>query len=120
MIVNGKERAFKLTVGASLAIANICPDGDLERLDEALTGNYAKIINNVVAVILALQKGAEDARALAEPDYTPDYMTADEVLALEPAELKTLERAAISAFKADSKTSIEVDSKKNRRPSGRI
>lgn len=112
MIVHGKERNFKLTVGAALAIANLCPGGDLERLDEVLSGNYAKIINNVVSVVLALQAGAEDARKLDEPDYTPDYMTADELLALEPHEFKAIEQAAIFAYKADITPNVEVTPKK--------
>ena len=113
MIVHGKDRAFRLTVGASLAIANLCPDGDLERLDEALTGTYAKIVNTAVSVVLALQAGAEDARALDDPTYTPDYMTAAELLSLDPAEFKAVQQAAILAYNGDITPSIEVDSKKN-------
>ena len=112
MIISGKDRAFSLTIGASLSIAELCPDGDLERLDEILTGNYAKVIPNVVSVVLALQKGGEDARALADPDYKPDYMTAAELMALTPDEFKAVENAAISAFNADAATSIETTSKK--------
>ena len=112
MIVHGKTRDFKLTIGASLAIAEICPDGDMERLGEVLTGPYHKVMKNAVSVILALQKGYEDARAIDEPGYVPDYMTAEEIMALAPDEFKALEQAAISAFKADLSATVDTEFKK--------
>lgn len=112
MIVHGKERNLKLTIGASLAISEICPDGDLARLEECLTGSYSKVMQNVIHIILALQAGAEDARALDDPGYTPDYMTAAELETLEPDEFKELERAAIVQYKKDTTPTVKTTPKK--------
>lgn len=112
MIVHDKDRRFKLTVGASMKIAELCPDGDMNRLKEVLTGSYASIMKNVVAIILALQAGYEDAKAYDDPTYTPDYMTEEEIATLEPADFQRLETEAIAAYVADSKPTVEVEYKK--------
>lgn len=112
MIVHGKERLFRLTVGASMAIAEICPDGDLERLSEAITGPYTKVLANACKIILALQAGYEDARAYDDPTYTPDYMTMEELQTLEPGDFKALEFEAIAQYTKDSKPSVETVAKK--------
>ena len=42
MKINGTEYGFMLTAGAAVEIAALCPGGDLERFDEALTGKNTK------------------------------------------------------------------------------
>ena len=40
MIIFGKERGFSFTVGASVEIAEMCPDGDLTKIEKFLSGKY--------------------------------------------------------------------------------
>ena len=44
MIINGKDRKFLLTIGASAEISDLCPQGDLARLGEVFNQSYAKQI----------------------------------------------------------------------------
>lgn len=55
--IYGKEYGFMLTAGAAVEIAALCPDGDLDKLSEALNGKdtketvekqyrFAKILND--------------------------------------------------------------------------
>ena len=112
MIVHGKERLFKLTVGASLAIAELCPNGDLDRLSEVLKGSTAQIMSNAVKIIVALQHGYEDARAVDEPGYVPDYMTEAELYAIDMDDFKAFEREAVAVYNGDSSPTVDVESKK--------
>ena len=40
MKIGNKEYGFRLTVGASLQIAKLCPNGDLSRISEAIGTQY--------------------------------------------------------------------------------
>lgn len=114
MLVHGKERKFKLTVGASARVSEFCPDGDIARLEDALKGSYATTMHNIAEMIAALSEGYENARAYEEEGYKPCPLTAPEVLTLSMAELSALQSEALSAFNTDAQTSVDLaPSKKN-------
>lgn len=108
MIIHGTERKFMLTIGASVEVADMCPDGDLSRLGEIFTGSYKKTVETSTKLILALNKGYEDAKAYDCPGYTPVYLTEKEVLSLPSADFKRLQLEAMAAFRADSKSKVEL------------
>ena len=57
MEIFGEEYGFKLTIGASAAIAELCPDGDLARIEEVLDEKrVAKVINFTASFIEAMAK----------------------------------------------------------------
>ena len=60
MIINGKERKFFLTVGASCAIAELCPDGDIAKIGELFRGRYSKNMTSVAKFIAAMNRGYEE------------------------------------------------------------
>lgn len=114
MLIHGKERKFKLTVGASARVSEFCPDGDIARLDDALKGSYAITMRNIAEIIAALSEGYENARAYEEEGYKPSPLTVDEILTLSMPELSALQSEALATFNADSQTSVNVAfSKKN-------
>lgn len=114
MLIHGKERKFKLTVGASARVSEFCPDGDITRIADALKGSYATTMHNIAEIIAALSEGYENARAYEEEGYTPCPLTTPEILTLSMAELSALQNEALSAFSADAQTSVDLaPSKKN-------
>lgn len=113
MIIHGKERKFLLTVGASAEIAELCPDGDLSRIGEALGVSFAKNLRFIARMIAAMSRGYEENRKYMEPGYEPDPLTVNEVLSLQMSEIKELQDEAFAAFKADTAPSVEVEQPKN-------
>ena len=57
MVINGKEYGFKLTVGASIQIAKLCPNGDLSRIAEAVGGEYGQQAEAMAKFVEALSNG---------------------------------------------------------------
>ena len=115
MIINGKERKFFLTVGASCAIAELCPDGDIAKIGELFRGRYSKNMTSVAKFIAAMNRGYEE-RIHGDAEK-PDVVTVRELMALTMEEFSQAESEAIAAYMANSKTTIETaepkGSKKN-------
>lgn len=109
MIIHGKERGFALTIGATIEIAEFCPNGDISRIGDAITrGGFARQMTNICKLIVALNKGYEERRAFEEAGYIPDPITEAEVRSLTTADLTVLQEAAMAAFLKDSETTVEV------------
>lgn len=102
------EYGFKLTVGAAAAIADHCPDGDLNRMNEVLTGKFSGTIDFMASMIEAMAAGFDDAERYAGKEITHPKLTADMVKALPSDVFQDVQNAALTAFKADTKTTVEV------------
>lgn len=112
MQVHGREVDFLFTVGASVKISELCPDGDLSRLGELLEGQYGQVTRDTATIIAALNEGYELAMAFEAPGYKPQPLTADELLALSFAEFGALQKAALEAWRAGNATTVEVEPEK--------
>lgn len=108
MKIFGNEYGFMLTVGASAAIADLCPDGDLNKINEVLQGKFSDTINFTASFIVAMAKGFDDAERYAGKEVTHPPLTVEMVKALPSDVFKEVQSAAISSFKADTETSVEV------------
>lgn len=98
MKIYGKERGFLMTVGASAAIAKLCPDHKLEKWTEMLRESDDVVsIENRAKLIAALNEGYEQNRAFSEPDYRPDPLTVEAILALPNREFLALLTEALNA-----------------------
>lgn len=112
MEINGKERNFKLTVGAAAEISELCPEGDLDRLQEVLEGaSFAKTTRTMAKVVVALNRGYSDS--IDARNEKADVLTVREVLALEVPDFKALVEEAMSSFRQDKKGEVEITPKKN-------
>lgn len=112
MQIYGREVGFRFTVGASAKISDLCPDGDITRLGEVLEGQYGKVARDSAAIIAALSEGYEQARLFEEPGYKPRPITAEEAMSLTMSEFAQLQQAALAAWLADSKPTVEVEPEK--------
>ena len=113
MEIFGEEYGFKLTIGASAAIAELCPEGDLARIEEVLDGKrVAKVINFTASFIEALAKGFDDARRYAGEEVTHRPLTADMVKALPGDVFKEVQSAALASFRGDTEPTVEVEPSK--------
>lgn len=108
MIVHGKERKFRMTVGASAEIAKMCPNGDLRELGKIFTRNFVSDIGNIAKIIEILNHAEEEAHSYEDPTYTPDYMMAAEIMTLTPSELTELQKEAFGTIKKDSAQTVKT------------
>ncbi len=107
MIIHGKERGFALTIGATIEIAEFCPNGDISRIGDAITkGGYSCQMTNICKLIVALNRGYEARKAFEEAGYVPDPLTEQEVRSLTTADLTILQAEAMAAFGRDSETTV--------------
>lgn len=114
MNIFGNEYGFMLTVGASAEIADLCPEGDLKRINEVLQGKFSETINFTAAFIVAMAKGFDDAQRYAGKEVTHPPLTAEMVKALPSDVFKAVQSAAISSFRGDTKTTVEVEPSKKK------
>lgn len=110
MNIKGKNIGFTLTVGASIELARICPNGDISRIGDLFADDYLRNMENIVKFIAIMSKGFRDAEALE--GRKADALSEEQVKALRPEELTSVMSEAMASFKADGKGEIDADSKK--------
>lgn len=106
MNIGNKTYGFKLTIGASVQIAKLCPDGDLGRIAEAVGNGYGQQAETLAKIISALSNGYAAAEAFEGREA--NRLTLDDVLALDPQTFQAVTKEAFSAFGIDVKGEIEV------------
>lgn len=110
MKINGREVGFAFTVAAADEIIQICPDRELAKINQKI-GSPDFVENNAAntALIAALSKGYEDARAYADSSYTPTPLTEEELRRLPLGLFYALRSEALEAFNRDIRATVEVE-----------
>lgn len=116
MIIHGKERGFKMTIGASAKIAELCPGGELTRLEEALGGPYSKAVVILLKVIHYLAEGYELEKMYTVQGYIPDTISIEELSVLSPQELSSVKLEAMEQMSKDMSLTVEIEEPKNADP----
>ena len=116
MKIYGEEYGFYLTVGASAEIADLCPDGDMNRIGELLDGRIADTIRFTAALVAAMSKGFDDAKRFAGEEVTHKPLTERMLLSLPSDLFREVQDAAIEEFKAGTKTTVQVAPSKKKEP----
>lgn len=116
MEIRGREIKFLRTVGASCELAELCPDGELNRISELFkVTRTADMVKVMAALILALNKGYEEAKAFDEEGYTPRPLGKNELMLLSDEQFNQLFAEATSAYYGEKPT-VEVEPpKKNKK-----
>ena len=113
---NVKDYGFRLTVGASVQIAKLCPNGDLSRIGEAVGGEYANTVETMCEIIVALNNGYAASEEFE--GRTAARITKDQLYAMDPATFAEMQNKAMKAFGVDVKGEIEVKSTKKAEEEG--
>lgn len=108
MKINGKERGFALTVGASVEISDYCPNGDISKIEELFSLSYGKQIRSLAKIIAALSRGYEAQKHFEDPNYVPDALSVEQILSLSNSEFKELAEEAFSSFRDGLSTEVEL------------
>lgn len=112
MKIGNREYGFKLTVGASVQIAKLCPDGDLSKIGKAVGNGYGEQAEVMAKMIVALNNGYASAEEFE--GRKAHRLTLENVLSLSPGVFAELSQEAIRAFTGDidGELEVETDSKK--------
>lgn len=105
MIIHNKNIGFKLTTGASAEIANLCPDRDISKVGDLLSGAYADSIINCEKFARILNKWY--VRCEKFEGREADLLEEGECLTLDPSTYQELIQEAMNSFANDSKTEVK-------------
>lgn len=108
MKIYGQDYEFLLTVSASAKIADLCPDHDLSRLGEVMSGPYSEIMVAAATIVVAMAEGYDRNARRSGCEVTHEPLTVDALLDLPAPEFKAIQMAAMEAFRADIKPTVEV------------
>lgn len=110
MEIHGRDVNFRRTILATCEVAEMSPDGDVNKFDKLLTSKeYAKSQKAAAAFVAALSKGYEMAREWEEPGYKGRPLTAEEVLSLDDAQFESVFVEALRAWTGDATITIETE-----------
>lgn len=110
MNIHGKNIQFAMTVGASLEIAKLCPDGDLQRVAELFgSDNYIKTVETSIKLMKVMNDAFVGIEKLNGREA--DVLTEEELLLLTPAELADATQELLKAFMSDTKGEMDIESK---------
>lgn len=110
MKIGNKEYGFKLTVGASMQIAKLCPNGDLARIAEAVGANYGQQAEVMAKMISALSNGYAASEEFE--GRKANRLSYEDVLSLSPALFTEVSAEAFRVFGVDVRGEIEVETEK--------
>lgn len=108
MNIYGREVNFLRTVEATIKIADMCPDSDIEKADQLFDGSYQVSQQTAATFMAVLSEGYETNKAFADPDYKPHPLTEREALSLQSEDFSALFGEAIQAYTGE-KVTVEAE-----------
>lgn len=115
MKIHGKEIKFLRTVKATSDIAKLCPNGDINRIEEVFSEkDIAGTIENGAKLIHFLNEGYEMNKHFEDPSYQPNIISVEEILYLDDATYTKLIQSAMKDLNNGAETSIEVEESKKK------
>lgn len=113
MNIFGKELHMAFTIGAMDQMAEMCPDGDITKLAEALDG-YRNI--GRLAKFVAILSEQYELRKQMETGEAPNPITEEQIMLLMPSEITELETELFAQIGSDATTKVETKAKKEEAP----
>ena len=113
MEIMGREYKMLYTVGAQQELAELCPDNDLKRLREALSGKAHDVNQEAAKIPIILSEWHERAESLIAQAEGREYAAAplewETVQFLTPQQFGELMTEAFTTMARDSGRSVEAD-----------
>lgn len=114
MKVRGREINFLRTVKTTCDLIELCPDNDLDRMQEIFTGPLDKVQKNAAILIHSLNEGYEMNKHFENPEYEPNIISVEEIMYLTQEEYGDLLNAAMQSFN-DVETTVETEKSKKKK-----
>lgn len=108
-----EEIRFARTVQADIELAKLCPDNNLGKLKQVVTGkDTITNLQNIMKVIVILSEAYENKKHFENPEYQPDPVTMEQLYFYTEDDVLKLSNQAFADFAADGETSVEAEAKK--------
>lgn len=116
LVVDGKKYPLEMTVEAFLDISELCPEGNFSRLKDLKDLPQRERIETSAKILAALSRGAENSRAVKDPQYKPNPITATQIMALPLEEFMKIYSGMFDIIgKCSGKPTVETTQKKTGR-----
>lgn len=116
LVVDGKKYPLEMTVEAFLDISDLCPDGNFSRLKDVNDLPQRERIETSAKMLAALSRGAENSRAVKNPEYKPDPLTPSQIMSLPLEEFMKIYSGMFDIIgKCSGKPTVETAQKKTER-----
>ena len=113
MEIYGHEYGMLYTVGAQQELAALCPDGDLSRLKEVMSGKTSKMTPEAAKIPMILSDWHERAKSLEAAaeggSYTPAPLSWDVIQMLTVQQFGELIGEAFTCMARDMGRTVEAD-----------
>lgn len=114
MLYLGKEYKFRFSVGAQIEIAKLCPDGDISKLKDALTGNPDRMYRTAAKMAAAMNRAYLYNERLESgipmSDWEPIVPISEElVLNMDTDQFKELFGELLATYSAQGKPTQSVE-----------
>ena len=119
MIIRGKERGFELNVQSHGEISELCENKDFANFGKLFGGTQTENLKMDMQIAVIMNRGFEDHKAFENPNYTPEYLTMDDMKFLTMPQIQELETALMMAVAADQATEIEAEEPKPEKGTGK-
>lgn len=106
MELNGREVNFKYSMRAAKMFADFCPDRDISRMGEALSGQFGNVVDNQASFIIALNQAY--VKSLDHKDEDLDPITKDELYDLDQDTFQEIFLAAAAVMTEDKKVHVQT------------
>jgi len=118
MEIHGREIRFRRTVLGNCEIAEICPDKDINKFNDLISGEYAIAQRAAAAFMVAMNKGYEMNAKYENPEHVERPLTMEEVLLLDNDTFNDLFLEALSVFADDGRVTVEAEEPKGKNGNG--
>ena len=122
MKLGNREYGFVFTVGTSIEISKLCPNGDIEKMETVLNhGTFEQRMKLIATMAHSMSKAFENKKHKEDETYQPQPLTVEEIYDFSMTQFNDLVNEIMAVANEDKKPSIETEeikTKKNENPNG--
>lgn len=115
MKIYGREYGFRLSVGAAMEIAELCPDKKLEKMEELLNAGTIEALDVMCTIAEIESRAYEQAKAFETGETPQPHLTREMARSLDLRQINQISQEAMEAFHADGKQTVEVDAEASKK-----
>ena len=120
MNIRGKERGFELNVQSHAEIEKLCENENFNNFMKIFEGKTQREnIQMDMRIACIMNKGYEDRKAYEDPNYTPVYLTMEDMRFMKIVDVQKLEKELIKAIAAGNETTVEGEPPKAGKAAGK-
>lgn len=115
MTIHGRDIGFRISVGATSELAEMCPDKDINRLSELMDSpSVIGQIDAAMKIMAIASKWYEEEEHYLDPSYKQNPLTVNELMCLTNDDILSLQNELFKAFNVDAETTVHTEEVKKK------